>query len=353
MTGECGPKFLVLQTKTTALEFDHVLKELKSKQYHPIYFLHGQESYFIDEIAHYIEKNVLTESERAFNQTILYGKDVDHLAILDTARRYPMMSSRQVVLLKEAQDMKTLSELLSYIEKPMESTILVICHKHKRYNFNSKFGKALKKNALVFESKPLYDNQVPGWISIYLKGKKLKITPKAAELIAEYLGTDLSKVANELDKLAINLPPGTEVNDQHIEAHIGISKDYNIFELQRALGQRDVLKANRIINYFAANPRKNPMPVLIGALYSYFSKVYMYHEAKKLPEKELLSTLQLRSNFFLKEYRATARNFPPAQAEKAITLLKEYDLKSKGVGYNSTGKPEGELMKELVWRLLH
>ena len=267
------------------MEYDQILKELKSKQYRPIYFLHGEESYFIDEISHYIEKNVLSESEQAFNQTILYGKDVDHLAILDTARRYPMMSPYQVVLLKEAQDMRTLPELLSYIEKPMESTLFVICYKHKRYNFNSKFGKALKKHAVVFESKPLYDNQVPGWISIYLKSRKLRITPKAAELIAEYLGADLSKVANELDKLAINLPPGTEVNDQHIEANIGISKDYNIFELQRALGQRDVLKANRIINYFAANPRKNPMPVLIGALYSYFSKVYQYHAAKNSPEK--------------------------------------------------------------------
>ncbi|MCB0546008.1 MAG: DNA polymerase III subunit delta [Phaeodactylibacter sp.] len=335
------------------MEFDHIIKDLKNKQYRPIYFLHGEESYFIDEIAHYIEKNVLSESERAFNQTIFYGKDVNHMDIVDTARRYPMMSSHQVVLLKEAQDMKSLGELLSYVERPMESTILVICHKHKRFNFNSKFGKALKKDAVVFESKPLYDNQVPAWISAFLKKKKLSITPKAAELIADYLGSDLSKVANELDKLAINLPPGTEVNDQHIEANIGISKDYNIFELQRALGQRDVLKANRIINYFAANPKKNPMPVLIGALYGYFSKVYVYHAAKNLPEKELLSTLQLRSNYFLKEYRASARNFPPAQAEKAITLLKEYDLKSKGVGYNSTGKPEGELMKELVWRLLH
>lgn len=340
-------------TKKKDLEYGQILQELRNKQYRPVYFLHGEESYFIDEIAHFVEKNVLTESERAFNQTTFYGKDVNHMDVVDTARRYPMMASRQVVLLKEAQDMKSLAELLTYVERPMESTLLVICHKHKRYNFNSKFGKALKKNALVFESKPLYDNQVPAWISAYLKSKKLKITPRASELIAEYLGADLSKVANELDKLAINLPPGTEVNDQHIEANIGISKDYNIFELQRALGQRDVLKANRIINYFAANPRKNPMPVLIGALYSYFSKVYMYHAAKNLPEKELLTTLQLRSNYFLKEYRATARNFPPAQAEKAITLLKEYDLKSKGVGYNNTGKPEGELMKELVWRLLH
>lgn len=335
------------------MEFDHILKELKSKQYRPVYFLHGLESYFIDELSGYIEKNVLTEAERAFNQTVFYGKDVDHMAILDTARRYPMMSSHQVVLLKEAQDMKTLDKLQGYIENPMKTTLLVICYKHKRFSFNSKFGKALKEHALAFESKPLYDNQAPAWISAYLKGKKLKITPKASELIAEYLGAELSKVANELDKLAINLPPGTEVNDSHIEAHIGISKDYNIFELQRALGERDVLRANRIVNYFAANPKKNPMPVIISALYSYFSKVYLYHAAKHLPEKELLNTLQLRSSWFLKEYLAAARSFPPGHTENAISLLREYDLKSKGVGYNNTGKPEGELLREMVWRILH
>ncbi|MCB0556863.1 MAG: DNA polymerase III subunit delta [Phaeodactylibacter sp.] len=335
------------------MELNQILKELKAGQYHPIYFLHGEEPYFIDVVSDYIEDKVLGEAEKAFNQTIFYGKEVDHLAVLDTARRYPMMAQRQVVLIKEAQEMRSLADLLGYVEKPMETTLLVICHKHKKFNFNSKFGKALKQQAVVFESKSLYDNQVPDWIHAYLKGKKLAITPKAAELIAEYLGSALAKVANELDKLAINLPAGTEVTEKHVEAHIGISKDYNIFELQKALSQRDILQANRIVNYFADNPKKNPLPVLIGSLYSYFSKVYQFHFAKNLPEKELLTTLQLRSNFFLREYRTAARNFPPAKAEQAITLLKEYDLKSKGVGYNSTGKPEGELMKELVWRLLH
>ncbi len=329
------------------------MRELEAQEFRPIYFLHGKEPYFIDAIAAYIEKNALAESEQAFNQTAFYGKDVDHMAIVDTARRFPMMASRQVVMLKEAQDMKGLANLLSYVEKPMDTTVLVICHKHKKLNLHSKFGKALKKNALVFESKPLYDNQVPAWISNYLKGHKLTITPKASELIAENLGTALSKIANELDKLALNLPPGTQVDDAAVEAHIGISKDYNVFELQRAIGLRDPLKAQRIVNYFAANPKKGPLVLLIGSLYNYFSKVFLFHAAKNLPEKELLSTLQLRSGYFLKEYRAAARNYPRSKTEQVITLLKEYDLKSKGVGYNSTGKPEGELMKEMVWRIMH
>ncbi len=335
------------------MELDQLLKELKAGRYSPVYLLHGEEPYFIDIITDYIDKNVLSEADKAFNQTILYGKDVDHLAVLDTVRRYPMMAPRQVVIIKEAQEMRSLDGLLGYLEKPMPSTLLVICHKHKRISFSTKFGKALKQHAVIFESKPLYDNQMPAWIGSYLQSKKLAIAPQAAELVAEYLGSNLSKVANELDKLALNLPPGTQVNVQQVEANIGISKDYNVFELQKAIGQRDFLKSNRIINYFAENPRKTPLVMLISSLYGFFSKLYQFHFVKNLPEPEMLATLQLRSNFFLKEYRAAARNFPPEKAEQAITLLKEYDLKSKGVGYNSTGKPEGELMKELVWRLLH
>ncbi len=335
------------------MTFEQILQELKQQKYRPVYFLHGTEPYFIDVISDYIEEQVLSEAERAFNQTVLYGKEVDHLAVIDTARRYPMGAARQVLILKEAQEMRNLKDLQGYIEKPLETTILVIAHKHKRFNFNSGFGKALKKHALVFESKPLYDNQVPDWIAGYLKGKQLHISPAAAALIAEYLGADLSKVANELDKLAINLPAGTGINEQHIEEHVGISKDYNVFELQRALAERDLLKANRIVQYFSANPKKHSIVMVIGALYNYFSKVYMLHFLKNTPEKELLDALKLRSAFFLREYRLAARNFPRSKTEQVIGLLKEYDLKSKGVGYNSTGKPDGELLKEMVWRILH
>jgi DNA polymerase-3 subunit delta len=249
--------------------------------------------------------------------------------------------------------MKSLPDLMSYIEKPLDSTLLVICHKHKNYNLNSKFGKLVKERALVFEAKGLYDNQVPDWIRDYLKDKKLTIRPTAAHLIAEYLGTELSKIANELDKLALNLPAGTEVNEKQVEENIGISKDYNVFELQKALGTRDVLSANRIVQYFAANPRKNPLPVVIGSLYNFFSKIYMLHFVRHVSEKEMLEALQLRSAYFLKDYRAALTHFPLTKTEQVIGFLKDYDLKSKGVDYISTGKEEGELLKELVWRILH
>ncbi len=335
------------------MTFEQIQADLKKKQFKPIYFLHGKESYFIDAIAEQIEHSVLSEGERSFNQTILYGKDTDHMTVVDNARRYPMMSQYQVVILKEAQEMKTLKNLQTYIEKPMDTTILVICHKHKKLNLNSGFGRALKAKAVVFESKPLYDNQVGAWIKKYLQSKKLKIEATAADLIGEYLGTDLSKVANELEKLAINLPAGTEVTNKHIEEHIGISKDYNVFELQKALAERNVLKANRIVKYFTANARKHPMPVLIGSLYNYFSKIYMLQFLRNASEREQMGALKLNSPFFLKEYRLAIRNYNRSHTEKALNILREFDLKSKGVDYNGTGKPEGELLKEMVWRILH
>lgn len=330
-----------------------IIADIKKGQFKPVYFLHGKEAYFIDAISDAIEDHALAEHEKAFNQTILYGKDSDHLQVVDAARRYPMMAERQVVILKEAQDMRSLKSLQTYIEQPTPTTVLVICHKHKTLNLNSKFGKAVKQNGVVFLAKKLYDNQVPEWIAGYLKQKKLKAGGSAAELLAEYLGTNLSKVANELDKLALNLPAGTEVTQDQIEQHIGISKEYNVFELQKALGQRNALKATRIVQYFIANPRKNPIQVIIGSLYNYFSKIYSFHAVAQSPEQEILQALGLRSRFFLREYRAAARQFPRSKTEGVISLLAEYDMKSKGVGYNMTGKPDGELLREMVWRILH
>ncbi len=335
------------------MEFEKIIQEIKNGKFRPIYFLHGPESYFIDQITDLIEEHALTESEKAFNQTIFYGKEADHLAVVDTARRYPMMAERQLVIVKEAQDMKGLKDLKSYVERPAETTILVLCHKHKKFNFNSSFGKLLKSKTLVFEAKSLYDNQMPDWIINYLKSKHLKINPVAANLIAEYLGKNLAKVANEMEKLVINLEKGAEVNEQVIEENIGISKDYNLFELQKALGKREVVKVNKIVQYFAANPRKNPIQVVIGSLTTYFSKIYILHFVAKKGEKEILEALKLRSAFFLREYKAAAKNFSLPQTEKVIHLLKEYDLKSKGVGYNSVGKKDGALLRELVWRILH
>jgi DNA polymerase-3 subunit delta len=335
------------------LTFNQIISDLKKKQYQPIYFLHGNEPYFIDAIANYIEKNVLSDGEKSFNQTVLYGKEVDFKQVVDTARRYPMMAPYQVVLIKEAQEMKTLKNLEKYISQPAPTTILVICHKHKRLDNRSKFAKLLKKNALLFESKRLYDNQLPDWIHNFLKDKGFTIETSAAALIAEYLGTNLSKVVNELEKLTINLPKGTKISSNDIQQNIGISKDYNVFELQKALGQKQVAKVNRIIQYFGANPRKNPMVLLVSSLYNYFSKVYMLHFLKNAPEQEIQKTLKLSSSYFLKEYRLTARNYNRSQTENVLALLKEYDLKSKGVDLNTVNNPERELLKEMVWRILN
>ncbi len=335
------------------MTFDQILRSLKKGEYSPLYFLHGKETYFIDAIADYIEAHALPEEAKAFNQMVLYGKETDAQTVVDNARRYPVMAERQVIILREAQEMKTLKKLDHYVRHLVPTTVLVICHKHKKFAMNNALGKAMKEKAIVFEAKPLYDNQAPDWIINYLRSKKLKISPAGAELIAEYLGTSLSKIANELDKLALNLTPGTDINAQHIETHIGISKDYNIFELQKALGARNAGKANRIVQYFSANPKKNPMPVVLASLYNYFSKIYILHFLKNSPESELLKSMKLRSSYFLREYRAAARQYRLQKVEGVLGLLREYDLKFKGVNYNGVGKPEGILLRELVWRILH
>jgi DNA polymerase-3 subunit delta len=335
------------------LDFQTIKQELSHKQYKPVYFLHGTESYFIDTIANEIEANALSEAEKSFNQTIFYGKEIDAKTLIDTCYRYPMMSPRQVVIVKEVQEMKTLNDLAAYVEKPVHTTILVLCYKHKKFSLTSALGKALKKTALVFESKSLYENQIPDWIQQYLKPKKLNLQTDAANLIAEYLGTELSKITNEMEKLVINLPAGTTVTPQHVEEYIGISKDYNIFELQKALGTRDIFKSSRIILYFNANPRKNPLVMVISSLYNYFSKLLMLYAVSKLSDEEVVKTLDLRSSFFLKEYRNAAKHYSAAKVVVIIGILKEYDLKSKGIDFNSTNTDEGELLREMVWKILH
>ncbi len=333
------------------MEYKDLLKSLKAKEYKPVYFLHGEESFFMDKIAEIIENQVLSESEKSFNQTIFYGKDTESTAIVDTARRYPMMADRQVVILKEAQDMKTLVNLQKYVERPTSSTILLIVHKHKKLDMRMAFAKALVKNAVVMESKPLYDNQIPDWIRNYLKEIQLMIDANAAELIAEYLGTDLGKIANELDKLRLNLPPNSTVNVKQVQDNIGISKDYNVFELQKALSAKNILTANKIVQYFARNPKDAPFVVVISNLYNYFSKVYMLHFLSNKPDKEVLYVMGLRSDFFLRDYKMAARHYNPFKTEQILGFLREYDLKSKGV--DADGTDAGELLKELVFKILH
>lgn len=332
---------------------EELLRDIRAKKFAPIYFLHGEEPFFIDQIQTAVEDNALPEAERGFNQTVLYGKDVDHLTLLDYLRRYPMMSERQVVILREAQEMKNLGELAGYVEKPMPTTVFVVCHKYKKYDMRTKFGKALQQKALVFESKKLYDNQVPDWIASYCRSHKMGIEPAAAALMAEYLGTDLARIANELDKLTLNLPKGTVATTAHVQEYIGISKEYNVFELQKAFAQRDLPKIARIEQYFAANIRKNPLIVTISSLFAYFSKVYMLHYLKGSPDAEALKALELRSDWFLKEYKMAANNYSLAQVMAIIGFLKKYDLRAKGVDNDTTHNGEEALMRELFWQISH
>ncbi|MCC6460247.1 MAG: DNA polymerase III subunit delta [Saprospiraceae bacterium] len=335
------------------MTYDDILRDIRAGKLQPIYFLHGEEPFFIDQIEEAVDRHALPEAEKGFNQTILYGKDLTHLALLDYLRRYPMMSARQVVILREAQEMKSLGELAGYGENPMPSTVFVVCHKHKKYDMRSKLAKALSAKSVVFESKKLYDNQVPDWISSYCKSKKLGIEVPAVALLAEYLGTDLAKISNELEKLAINLPAGTAINTAHIQEYIGISKEYNVYELQRAFATRDLPKIARIEQYFAANSRKNPLIVTISSLFAYFSKIYMLHFLKGKSDAEMVKALELRSDWFLKEYKLALQHYSLAQTEHILHLLKVYDLRSKGVDTDTTNTGEEELLKELFWKMLH
>lgn len=334
------------------MQYEDILRDIKAGKFSPIYFLHGEEPFFIDRIEEAVDQHALSEAEKGFNQTVLYGKDVDALTLLDYLRRYPMMSARQVVILREAQEMKGLNDLLGYFENPMPTTVFVVCHKHKKYDMRTKLGKALAAKSLVFDSKKLYDNQLPDWITGYCRAQKRSIEMPAAVLIAEYLGTDLAKVANELDKLALNLAPDTTITTKHVQEFVGISKDYNVFELQRAFAQRDLPKIARIEQYFAANIRKNPLIVTVTSLYAYFSKVYMLHFLRSSSDAEMSKALDLRSDFFLKEYKLAAKNFSLPQAEHILHLLREYDLRAKGVDNDTTNTGDEQLMKELFFRML-
>lgn len=332
------------------MDYKDIIKSIRQKQFKPVYFLHGEEAFFIDAVTEVIEHEILSEAEKGFNLTILYGKDVDHLAVVDNARRYPMMSPYQVVILKEAQDMKTLAQLQSYIEHPLSSTVLCIAHKHKKLDMRTAFAKSLTKHAVVMESKPLYDNQVPDFIRNWLKDNKLQIDNHALDLMVEYLGTDLGKIINELEKLKINLTEGGTITPEHIEKYIGISREYNVFELQKAIAQRNILQANKIINYFAENPKNAPFVMIVGNLYNFFAKLYQLYFVQNQSPAEQVKTLGLRSEWFLKDYTAAHKHFSRAKTEHIISLLKEFDLKSKGV--NADNIEDSELMKELVFKIL-
>lgn len=333
------------------MKFDQIMSDLRNKKYSPIYFLMGEETYYIDEISDYIAAHVLSENDKVFNQTVLYGKDTDIATVINAAKRFPMMASHQVIIVKEAQNIKNIENLIYYVEKPLKSTILVINYKYKELDKRKKLYTTLDKNAVVFLSEKLYEDKIPNWISEYLHSKGYGITPDAAVLLTEFLGNDLSKIVNELNKLFITLPQGTtKISADIIEKNIGISKDYNNFELQKALAVKDVLKANRIILHFAKNPNDYPFVLIISSLYGYFVKLFKYHFLPDKSKTAVAAALKIHP-FFTAEYEAAARKYPPAKLVQIIEWLREYDLKSKGVGSYSASS--GDLLKELVFKILH
>ncbi|WP_319502260.1 DNA polymerase III subunit delta [uncultured Draconibacterium sp.] len=333
------------------MDYSDILQNLKKGIYHPIYLLQGEEAYFIDELSDYIEDNVLTDAEKGFNQTIFYGKDSDPVTIVEASFRFPMMASKQVIIVKEAQSLSKIDTLTSYAEKPLASTILVLAYKYKNLDSRTKLAKAIKKNGVLFTSKKLYENKIPGWIDGFLRTHNYTITPQAALLLTSYLGTDLSKIANELNKLVIAVKDTTKITPEHIEKNIGLSKEFNILELQNALGEKNVLKANRIINYFGSNPTLNPIQKTVAGLYFYFSKLFTYHFLKDKSERNVAAELRVHP-FFVKEYVSAAKRYSPTKLYEIMGILREYDMKSKGFNV-STMVETGDLQKEMIYKILH
>ncbi len=335
---------------------DSVLKDLKANKYAPVYFLQGDEPYYIDLISDFIEKNCISESEKSFNQTVLYGKETTVNTVLQNAKKFPMMAERQVVIIKEAQELPDLNKeqgekfLNAYIQNPLPSTVLVFCHKYKNLDGRKSLGKNIDKFCVLVNTKKIYDNQLPEWIAKIFAEKGAKINNKATQLLIENIGNDLSRMANEIDKLLINLKDKKEVDESLVEKYVGISKEYNIFELQKAFSNRDAVKANRIINYFEANPKNNNIIPSLAALFGYFSKVLLVHGLDDKSDGSVAKTLGVNP-YFAKDYQAAARAFPVQKAINVIQYLHEADLRSKGIIGNSM--EPGQIMKELVFKILH
>lgn len=332
------------------MTYEQILADIKKRVYYPIYFLMGEEPFFIDTISNELENTILDEAERSFNQVVLYGSDVSVNDIMSQARAFPMMSDYLVVIVKEAQNVDNIDSLADYIEKIPPTTILVINYKYKKLDKRRALAKYIDKKGVLFESKKLYDNNIPEWITKYLAAKKYNITPKATQMIADFLGNDLHRVRNELEKLMVALPPSKRIDDADVEYNIGISKDFNVFELQKAIGSKDFPKANRIINYFGDNPKENPIFMVISVLYGYYTKLLKLHFSKD-KNKSTVATMLGVNLFFVNDYFEAVRNYSWTDCMNCIEVLREFDLKSKG--YNSTSDiSQKELYREMLFKLM-
>ena len=332
------------------MTFEQIISDIHNKKYAPIYFLMGEEPYFIDVISDTIEEEVLDETEKAFNQIVVYGRDVDIDTVATHAKSFSMMGGYMVVIVKEAQDLKNIEDFEKYLDVIPPTTILVFDYKYKKLDKRRALAKKIDKMGVLFESKKLYESNIPGWIQTYLAEKGYTITPKATQMLTDFLGTDLHKVRNELDKLIIALPKSKKIDDADVERNIGISKDYNVFELQNAIGRRDIMRANQIVNYFGDNGKDNPLLVTAISLYGYFTKILKVHYATD-PSQNALATALGVNPFFVRDYQLAARNFSIADCVKCISVLREFDLKSKG--YNSGETSEKDLYREMIFKLLH
>lgn len=334
------------------MTYEQILSDIKKRVYYPIYFLMGEEPFFIDTISDELENTILDEAERSFNQVVLYGSDVNGVKdIMTQARAFPMMGDHLVVIVKEAQNVKDIESIADYLDKLPSTTILIINYKYKKLDKRRALAKYIDKKGVLFESKKLYDDNIPQWIVKYLAAKKYNITPKAAQMLADFLGNDLHKVRNELEKLMVALPPTKRIDDVDVEYNIGISKDFNIFELQKAIGNKDFVKATQIINYFGDNPNDNPIFMTIAVLYGYYTKLLKLHfSADK--SKNTVATILGVNPFFVNDYLVAARNYSWTACMNCIAVLREYDLKAKG--YNSTSDTtQKELYREMLYKLIN
>ena len=332
---------------------EEVLKELKNKQYRPVYYLMGEEDYYIDLIADYIADHVLTEMEKEFNLTVVYGADTDISAIINAAKRYPMMSAYQVVIVKEAQAVRNMEELTYYLQKPLPSTILVLCHKHGVLDRRKKLAAEIDKVGILFESPKVKEAQLPLFINSYMKQKGVDCDPKAAAMLTEYVGADLNRLTGELEKLIITLPKNlTQITPEQVEQNIGISKDYNNFELKSALIEKDVLKANKIVKYFAENPKTNPIQMTLSILFGFFSNLMLAYYAPEKTEQGVAAFLGLKSPWQAREYLLAMRRYNGTKTMRIIGEIRYADARSKGVGATSN-TTDSDLLRELIFFILH
>ena len=332
------------------MKFENILSDLEAKKFAAVYFLTGEEDFFIDYITDCISQYILTEEDKAFNQHVFYGKEVSCDAIISAAKQFPLTGDKVVVIVKEAQHLSKIEQLQQYIEQPLPSTILVICYKNKRLDKRQSFAKSVIKNSLFFESKKLYDDQLPEWISRHLANQGYSIDFKAAALLVEYLGNDLNKISNELSKLCIICDNDKKIDATIIEQNIGISKDFNNFELTNVLAKKDVLSANRIAHYFAKNPRSNPLIVTLSTLFNFFQKVLIYHIIADKSKQHVAKVLKVNP-FFVKDYQLGAKHYGKRKCMTILSDIRDYDMRCKGLNNQSVG--ESELLKELLFKILH